>query len=188
MASKDNVLVNIGKRIFYLSDDIDNSTIAQLNFNILYILDEDARNEKEKCNYERKPIRIYINSNGGEVYDMWSLIDIMLNSKTPIYTYCTGYAMSAAFNIFLAGSKRFISKHATLMYHQISCCRIGKYQDLVEDRTEMDWLQDTIEEYIVSRTKITKELMKDFRETKRDIYFHCNEGSKSLGIVTDFIE
>jgi len=187
MASKDNVLVNTDKRIFYLSDDIDNSTIAQLNFNILYILDKDARNEKEKCNYERKPIHIYINSNGGNVYDMWSLIDIMLNSKTPIYTYCTGYAMSAAFNIFLAGSKRFISKHATLLYHQISCWRSGKYQDLVEDRKQMDWLQNSIEEYIMSRTKITKELLNDFRETKRDVYFHCDKDAKVLGVVTDFI-
>lgn len=186
MASKDNVLVNTDKRIFYLSDDIDNSTIAQLNFNILYILDEDARNEKEKCNYERKPIRIYINSNGGEVYDMWSLIDIMLNSKTPIYTYCTGYAMSAAFNIFLAGAKRFISEHATLMYHQISCWRSGKYQDLVENRIEIDIIQANIEDYIKSRCSITSEMLSDNRFHKRDWYIHPNEAI-TLGVATDFI-
>lgn len=188
MASKDNVLINYDKRLFYLSDDIDKNTIAQINYNFLSILEDDDKQDEETKNYKRKPIHIYINSDGGDVHDMWSLIDIMINSKTPIYTYCTGYAMSAAFNIFLAGSKRFISKHATLLYHQISCWRSGKYQDLVEDRTEMDWLQNSIEEYIMSRIKIPTELMKDFRETKRDIYFHCNEGSKSLGIVTDFIE
>lgn len=182
MASKDNVLVNTDKRIFYLSDDIDNSTIAQLNFNILYILDEDARNEKEKCNYERKPIRIYINSNGGEVYDMWSLIDIMLNSKTPIYTYCTGYAMSAAFNIFLAGTKRFISEHATLMYHQISCWRSDKYQDLVENRIEID----NIEDYIKSRCSIKSEMLNDNRVHKKNWYIHANEAI-ALGVATDLI-
>lgn len=30
---------------------------------------------------------------GGGVYDTWALIDIILNSKTPIYTYCAGYAI-----------------------------------------------------------------------------------------------
>lgn len=186
MASKDNVLVNTDKRIFYLSDEINNSTIAQLNFNILYILDEDARNEKEKCNYERKPIRIYINSGGGEIWDMWSLIDIMLNSKTPIYTYCTGYAMSAAFNIFLAGTKRFVSKHATLMYHQISFWRTGKYQDLVEDRIEMDIIQASIEDYIKSRCSIKSEMLNDNRVHKKNWYIHPNEAI-ALGVATDFI-
>ena len=186
MASKDNVLINTDKRLFYLSDDINNSTIAQMNFNILYILDEDEQNEKEKCNYERKPIHIYINSNGGDVYDMWSLIDIMLNSKTPIYTYCTGYAMSAAFNIFLAGSKRFVSKHATLMYHQVRCWRTGKYQDLVEDRIEMDLIQTNIESYIKSRCTITSEMLCDNRVHKQNWFIHPCEATK-LGIATEII-
>ena len=186
MASKDNVLVNTDKRIFYLSDGINNGTLAQLNFNILYILDEDARNEKEKRNYERKPIRIYINSGGGEVWDMWSLIDIMLNSKTPIYTYCTGYAMSAAFNIFLAGTKRFVSEHATLMYHQISGWRKGKYQDLLEDRIEMDIMQANIEDYVKSRCLITSEMLCDNRIHKKDWFIHSNEAI-ALGVATDLI-
>lgn len=186
MASKDNVLIDTNKRIFYLSDDIDHNTIAQINFNILSILEDDDKNEKEKCNYERKPIRIYINSDGGNVYDMWSLIDIMLNSKTPIYTYCTGYALSAAFNIFLAGTKRFVSEHATLMYHQISCWRSGKYQDIVEDRTEMDLIQNNIENYIKSRCSIKSEMLNDNRVHKKNWYIHPNEAI-ALGVATDLI-
>ena len=41
MANKENVLVNTSKRIFYLSDNISNETIAQLNFNLIYLLNED---------------------------------------------------------------------------------------------------------------------------------------------------
>ena len=87
---------------------------------------------------------------------MWALIDIIENSKTPIYTYCTGYAMSAGFNIFLAGHKRYATKHATFLYHQFSGWRSGKYQDLVEDREEMDCIQNTIEQYVIAKTKFTK--------------------------------
>lgn len=186
MANKENVLVNTSKRIFYLSDNISNETIAQLNFNLIYLLNEDDENENKQKNYERKPIKIFINSRGGNVYDMWSLIDIMLNSKTHIYTYCTGYAMSAAFQIFLAGSRRFTSNHATFLYHQISSGMYGKYQDVIDNQEELEWAQNRVEEYVASRTKITTEMLKDNREHKKDWYIHSDE-AMSLNVATDFI-
>ena len=106
MADKSNVLIDTEKRIFYLSDDIEVSTISQLNFQLIKILEEDNKQEQEKKEYKREPIHLIINSFGGNFYDMWSLIDILLNSKTPIYTYCTGYAMSAGFYYFFSGRKK----------------------------------------------------------------------------------
>ena len=182
-----NVYIDTNKRLFYLSDDINNETIGQLCFNLLNIIKEDDEKDDKQKDFKREPIKIYINSGGGEVHDMWALIDIMLNAKTPIYTYCTGYAMSAAFNIFLAGSKRFISKHSVLLYHQISCWRIGKYQDLVEDRVEMDHMQNEIETYVKDRTKITDEKLIEVRKKKIDWYIHCNDALK-LRIATDVIK
>lgn len=105
MGTKDNTYANTGKRLYFLSDDVDNESIGQLTWNILHQLAEDDEKDKKEKDYKREPIKIYINSYGGEVYDMWGLIDIIVNSKTPIYTYCTGYAMSAAFNIFLGRSE-----------------------------------------------------------------------------------
>lgn len=48
MSDKNNVLIDTEKRIFYLSDDIEVSTISQLNFQLIKILEEDDRQEKEK--------------------------------------------------------------------------------------------------------------------------------------------
>lgn len=186
MASKDNVLININQRLLYLSDNIDVNTISTLNFQLLSLLAEDDIQEKEKRDYERKPIHLFINSCGGEVWDMWSLIDIILNARTPIYTYCTGYAMSAAFNIFLAGDKRFITPHATLLYHQISSWDCKKYQDLVELRPELDKMQNDIENYIASRTSITLEKLEDNRIHKKDWYIHDKEALR-LDIATSII-
>lgn len=107
-------------RIIYLANDIRNISIGYTNAYLLSLIEKDDKGEAKEKEYKREPIKIYINSYGGNLYDMWSLIDIILNSKTPIYTYCTGYAMSAGFKIFLAGHKRFVSKHATLLYHQLS--------------------------------------------------------------------
>ena len=178
----DNIRLNTDKRLFYISDDIDNTTISVINFNLLYLLQKDDEKEAKEKDFKRTPIKIYINSNGGEIDDMWSLIDIMLHSKSPIYTYCTGYAYSAGFLIFLAGSKRFMSPHARLMFHQMSCFRSGKYQDLVEDRPEMDYLQNEIIDYVINRTAITKDQIQEWLEKKQDTYFHSKEAIK-LGII-----
>lgn len=67
MANKDNVLANTNQRLLYLSDDIEVNTISHLNFQLLSLLAEDDIQEKEKRDYERKPIHLFINSRGGEV-------------------------------------------------------------------------------------------------------------------------
>lgn len=185
-SSADNVLVNADKRIFFLSDDIDNISVGKMCFNLLYILHEDDTEESTKKDYKRKPIRIFINSNGGSVYDMWALVDIIEHSKTPIYTYCDSYAMSAAFIIFLSGHKRFATRHATFLYHQMSGWRSGKYQDLVEDREEMDFLQSSIENYVAERSNITLEQLEECRLTKKDVYIHTNKAIE-LGIIHEVI-
>ena len=186
MAKQDNILLNTDERIFYIHDDIDQNSMSRICYNLLYLLNEDNKKENKEKDFKREPIKIYINSNGGYVQDMWSLVDIMLNSKTPIYTYCTGYAMSAAFNIFLAGHKRFCTLHSTFMYHQMSCVRSGKYQELVEDREEMDCSQKMIEEYVIERTELTQADIDDIREKKKDFYIHSADALK-WGIVDEVI-
>ena len=95
--------------------------------------------------------------------------------------------MSAGCSIFLAGHKRFVSSHSTLLYHQISCWRGGKYQDLVEDRDEMDWLQNAAEEYVLSRTNISKEEIQEIREKKIDFYIHADDAVR-LGFADEIIK
>ena len=185
--TKDNTYINCENRIFYLSDYVDNSSIGQLCCSLIFQLQEDDKKEAKEKDFQREPIKLYINSYGGSVYDMWALIDIIINSKTPIHTYCTGYAMSAAFKIFLAGHKRFCTKHATFMYHQMSYGKEGKYQDLVEDRVQTDYLQKIIEEYVIERTKLTQSDIDDIREKKKDFYIHPQDALK-FGIVDEIIE
>ena len=185
MASTD-IYCNSNNRLIYISDDINNCSIGAVCYNLLSIINDDDKQDEKEKNFTREPIKIYINSFGGELYDMWSLIDIILNSKTPIYTYCTGYAMSAAFKIFLAGHKRYATKHASFMYHQINCWYSGKYQDTVEYRKEIDKLQQQIEDYVIERTKITKEKVEEIRLEKKDFYIHSQEALE-LGIIDGII-
>lgn len=172
---KSSILSSEDERLYYLYGDITTKSSARIAYDITKInISDNEKDEKEK-DYKRDPIHIYINSYGGSVYAMWMLIDAIETSITPVYTYCNGYCMSAAFQIFLAGHKRFVSKHATLMYHQIYCWRSGKYQDLVDDREHTDHLNEQIENYVIERTALTSDELKQIREKKKDTFFTATE-------------
>lgn len=173
-------------RLYYLYGDITTKNCASIAYEITGINITDDKKEKREKDYEREPIRIYINSYGGSVYAMWMLIDAIETSKTPVYMYCNGYCMSAAFQIFLSGHKRYVSKHATLMYHQISCWRYGKYQDLVDDMEHTEHLNDQIETYVTQRTKISADELYQIRQKKRDTYYTAEEAIK-YGIADEII-
>ena len=177
----------LSNRIIYLSGEINEDNVAEVAYNLLRIIDEDDAREKKEIDYKREPIKLYINSFGGDIYNMWSLVDIIENSKTEVHTYCTGCAMSAAFVIFLAGGKRFASKHSTFMHHQISYCKFGTHQDNVEYGEEMEYMNKKLEEDVVNNTKLTKKEVYDIRKNKQDKYFHYEDALK-YGIIDEVLE
>lgn len=162
-------------RIVYLTDTIDNKTISEVNKTLLKLIKEDNKKEAELKEYKREPIELYINSFGGSVYDALSLIDIITHSKTPIHTICTGYAMSAAFVIFICGTKRIMSRNATLLLHQVSHSTGGKIGDLEVTLAEDQRLQKLLEEIIRERTSISEVMLMENRKTKTDWYITLNE-------------
>lgn len=169
---------NTNSRILYLSGSIKEETIRPINIELLKLIEQDEEaNEKQK-DFTPTPIKLFINSFGGSIYDAWSLIDIILRSQTPIYTYCTGYAMSAGFLIFLAGHKRYATPNATLLYHQLSAGNWNKILDLEQDMEEYKRLQYDIEEYVCSRTLIPKKTLEDNKEKKIDWYIHSEDFEK----------
>ena len=182
-----NVMYDAENRTFYLFDEVNELTVGALYANMMALIVDDNTNELQIIGYERPPIRLFINSHGGNICDMWALVDMMLTSDTPIYTYCSGYAESAGLKIFLAGHKRYVTKHATLLYHQLSSWTGGKYQDLAENQKELQWHQVAIEDYVLSRTKIKASKLKEVREKKQDWIIHAAEAVR-LGIADDIWE
>lgn len=65
----------------------------------------------------RKPITIYINSEGGDTYAMFKIYDHIRNSPLYVVTIVAGSASSAGFIIFLAGDLRQTLPNAVLGFH-----------------------------------------------------------------------
>lgn len=73
----------------------------------------------------RKPIKIYINSPGGDVNEGFAIVSAIELSKTPIYTINVGQWSSMAFLIGIAGHKRFALPYSMFLMHDGSQIVLG---------------------------------------------------------------
>lgn len=171
------------ERILMFTEQVNQETISKLSKAILDINLKDAEREKDFKNhfngeYKRKPIKIYIDSYGGQVYQCFGLLGIIEHSKTPIHTIITGCAMSCGFMIAIVGHKRFAYKRATLLYHQVSSGAWGKLKELKEEIKETKRLQEEIEEIVLEKTLISKARLKKSYKAKEDWFITTKEALK----------
>lgn len=159
-------------RNLFFTKQFDQSSIAELAQHILDINGNDEHLRKLYAvyglTYNPAPIKIYIDSYGGYVYQCFGLLSIMDNSKTPIHTIVTGAAMSCGFMMAIHGHKRFAMRNATLMYHQVSSGAWGKLKEMEEDIAETQRLQKKIMEMVVKRTGISLAKLEENFRIKHD--------------------
>ena len=160
--------------------EIDAEAVNELIQAIYDINDEDAK----KTTVE--PIKLIINSFGGELYSGLALVDVIDNSQTPIYTVCHGSAMSMALIVYAAGHHRLASKYATFMYHEASYGSDGKLTYHKQELKETDRTDKICDEYLLSKTKITPKQLKDIRDKRGEWYFNIEVG-KQYGLVDEIL-
>lgn len=168
-------------RRLYLNNEVDENIIDSL----VYMILKYNREDKDKPINEREPIKIYINTPGGSVSDGFGLIDVMLASKTPVYTINQATCYSMGFLIFLAGQKRYSMKNSTFLCHDGSSFAFGSMSK-IKDRLEFETgqMEKHIMDYIVSRTTISEKLYK--KNYKTEWYMYPDE-AKLNGILTHIV-
>jgi ATP-dependent Clp protease, protease subunit len=170
------------ERVIYLNEDISSFTIA----NIVPLIHSINKEDEGKSVEERKPIHLHITSYGGSAYDGWQIVSTIENSKTPVYTFVEGYAMSMGLPIFLAGHKRFLGKYATLLYHELRGGANGTRQEVKRLDKEYDRLQKIYDDYIISKSTITQEILDYHQEKVSDWYIGLEE-SKQYQLFDELI-
>jgi ATP-dependent Clp protease protease subunit len=135
---------------------------------------------------EPKPLKIYINSEGGEIFAAIPLIDAITNSKIPIHTYIEGIAASAASLISMAGHKRFISTNSFMLIHELRTGVEGTYSNLTDERENCDKLMGVITNFYKKKTenKFSNEMLQSI--LKRDIILSSTE-CLAYGLVDEII-
>ena len=162
------------ERIIYLNENISAYTIDA----IVPLIDLINEMDKDTPVEQRTPLKLYINSHGGSAYDGWYLVSAIENSKTPIHTYVLGYAMSMGLPIFLAGKKRFLGKYAVLLYHELRGGAEGTRQEVKRMDKEYDRLQKVYDDYIISKTTVTQDILNDHQDRVSDWYIDATQAEK----------
>lgn len=126
---------------------------------------------------ERRSIKIFINSTGGSYTAMLQIMDSIKLSKTPIYTIVTGIAYKQAFFIFLAGHKRYMYPHATLLFTEtLNITEIAETQlGNTMAFAEMQGLE--LKEYLLDKTAINEGVYNKITNSN-NWYFNAEEAIK----------
>jgi ATP-dependent Clp protease, protease subunit len=173
-------------KTLYLFDAVDKSSVKGVVESIIKTnkIDEDI--DKREKDYKRIPIDLIINSNGGNVYDGLGLINVIVNSKTPIHTYVYGLAASMGLLIAVSGHKRFAGRLSTFMYHSVSNHIGGHLEHLKIRLDEVQRLQGIYDQHLLAKTKLRMDDLKNVQEHQRDWFMDPEEAIK-LGIIDEII-
>ena len=133
----------------------------------------------------RKPIKIFINSPGGDLDTTLAFIGLMNISKTPIFTIDACWAYSAAGLILMAGHKRYALPNTECLIHSGSGQLGGSYEQTTEQMKNYKYLVDKMRDFILSKTQIDQKTFK--KNSQKDWYIYTEE-MLELGIVDAIID
>lgn len=167
-------------RIYWVDDQIDASTLDLVKF-IIKCNKDDAGKPVD----ERKRILIMIDSPGGSVEVLGSIIGAIKISKTPVYTCCYCTAYSAAADLLACGHKRFALPMTNVMFHMGSCMYQGSQNDVEKAKKFYDRMGKSIVDYVISRTKFDNKFLK---KLKTDDMYMNEEEALSYGVIDKIVD
>lgn len=154
--------------------DIDASIGDSVNSYIQFFnrIDQEKKIDVNK----RTPIKIYIDSNGGNLEACFTIIDAITMSKTPVWTINIGKAYSAGFFIFITGHKRFAYPNSSFLFHEGST---GIYQDANKFKNYADFYKQQLEQLRAITLEHTQIESEEYdKHVKDDWWFDVNEALK----------
>ena len=126
-----------------------------------------------------------IDSPGGSVEVLASLIGAIKTSKTPVYTCCYCTAYSAAADLLACGHKRFALPMTSMMFHAGSACYQGSQNDINSAKKFFDGMGKRVTDEVNSRTNFDNKFLKKLKTD--DMYMNELDALK-YGVIDEIIE
>lgn len=170
---------NLKDRKIIINQSIDDSIIERAVMQILKFNEEDEGKDVAA----RKPIKLYINSDGGVVTTGMILCNVIENSKTPVYGIALR-AYSMAGLILLPCHKRMAYPFATILLHDGSLGLVSSSKKAKETMKFYDDLEERTKKFILKYTNITEE---KYKEKYGEEWFLFANEARELGIIDEII-
>ena len=162
------------ENLIYFWCSIDSETILTLVKNMKEISSE-LNNQEFSLGLANNtiPIRLSINSDGGNIRDALYAYDFISNQKRLVDTYICGSCFSAATFISLAGNRRFISPSSHVLIHQLSMESWGTFTQVQDDITNSSLLMRKAKDIYKNRTNMSTKIISSL--LKRDLTLSAEE-------------
>ena len=162
----------VGNRIYY-NGDITRDNILTLNEELDKLSVKLLKLNAEYPDFE-PVIKLYITSDGGDLYAGFSAMDMIRNNRVKVITIADGCCASAATFMLLGGHERHAHKHAQSLIHQISSGSFwGKFEELKDEIQTCKKLMKTLKKIYTSNTNIPEDVYNNIM--KRDVYLSADK-------------
>jgi len=163
-------------RTILISDPVDHKLTAKVTAQLLFLDHED----------QEKPIRIFINSPGGSVYDGFAIYDMIRFVRPKVKIISSGLSASAATVIMLAADKedRMAMPNARIMIHQPSMQFRGAAEDVRRTAEEVLKIKKKINQMYADETGQPFEKVQE--DTDRDYWMSPDEALE-YGLISKIV-
>lgn len=170
----------IDNRILVFNDEVDDNVIENY---IMYILkwnmdDMDLPADK------RKKIVMLISSPGGNSFSANIMVDVIMQSITPIVGIGLDLVASAAYLIYLACHERYAYCLTSFLQHEGDMTIENSRSKFKNTATFFEEMDSRTKNFILSRTNMTEEFYDKMYE--QEFWFFAQKG-KELGVVHKII-
>lgn len=170
----------LNKRKIILNQDIDDDAIENVCMMIIKWNEED-KNIAANC---RKPIYIYINSDGGDVINGRQILSTIAASTTPVITIGMARCASMASYILASGHKRYCYENTVVLYHDGQTGYVSSSNKGKDIQKFYDKLETQMTDYMVKHTNMTPEFLEEIKDRE---YYMFSDEAKERGIVDGII-
>jgi ATP-dependent Clp protease protease subunit len=167
-------------RVLWINDVVTDDVIDTVVSHIIRYNVEDEGTPVE----DRKPITIYVNTDGGDAYVAVETISVIRASKTPVHTVNLR-SISAGSLIFLAGHKRFSYRNTFILIHEGQSGYVNQTSKTKDHFKFQEQFEERIKAHVVSTTKIDGDLYD--KKYKEEWYIFGDEALE-LGMVDELLD
>ncbi len=133
-----------------------------------------------------KVIPIIIDSYGGNVHALFTMLDLIESSHKPVATIAMGKAMSCGAILLAAGTKgyRFAAARSDIMIHEVSSAEFGKMADLDSGVKHTKKMNDDLFAFLASVSKKDKKFFLTKMKSMGNVdWFLTAQQYKTLGLI-----
>ena len=162
------------KREIWINGPITNALVETLYTNIIRLQEESAH----------APIKVVVNSRGGNLFESIVATDIMGTIGCPVKTIALADAISGGFILFMGGEERIAHEHTCLMMHDVTTMISDKNSEIERQVEYVKTVKQKMANFFAFQTngRTTPGYWTELFDSGKDKWFSIEEALR-LGLV-----